>query len=70
MDVQHRFFEREYTIVDVGVLESVVNEACVCKVCKSGSLSIMKQNQFRVVDKLKFTCTNTGYQTRTSFFYI
>ena len=68
VDVQHRFIEREYTIVDVGVLESVVNEACVCKVCKSGSLSIMKQNQFGVVDKLKFTCTNTGCQTRTSFF--
>ena len=58
----------EYTIVDIGVLEGVLNEACVCKVCKSGALSSMKQSHIGVVDKLKIMCNNIGCQTRTTFF--
>jgi len=41
---------------------------CVCKVCKLGSLSIMKQSHFGVVEKLKIACINAGCQTRTTFF--
>ena len=68
VEVQHNCIEKEYTIVDIGVLEGVLNEACVCKVCKSGALSIMKQSHFGVVDKLKIMCNNIGCQTRTTFF--
>ena len=68
VEVQHNCIEKEYTIIDIGVLEGVLNEACVCKVCKSGSLSIMKQSHFGVVDKLKITCNNVSCQRRTTFF--
>ena len=37
VEVQHNCIEKEYTIVDIGVLEGVLNEACVCKVCNNNN---------------------------------